>query len=457
MSRHHARITHDGSGWTLRDEGSSGGTFVDGERITEQPLSGSIAAWLGDETTGERLVMVASGTSPTPSRTSREALARTLKLALIVAGAAVAVVVAGVVVSRLLESSPPTNDELARATVRLVAGDVTGSGTIIDAGEGLILTNAHVVAPDSPGSAVREVMFGHLLDPSPREITVLVAPGLGKAAEPRFAAEVVAVDGYLDLAVLRIERTVGGGIIEPDSGDLDGLVDVALGDSSDLSAGDDIRVLGYPTAAQTPSVTLTDGSISGEVQDERLGTNSGMLNITADVSPGNSGGLAVNEAGELIGVPTLIRDETVASMRPSEFAGDLIDAARNGEEYVSPWYRPLEGEEVSNVQIVAPGSGVGTDFECSNGNLTSLDAGAAGVSFDYEGFPEGEHQDLMVVVRSGDSIVGLWTMDHEYPVEWPDGSGCATVTVPTNISGPPPDLTTLTATIGLGPEYDTTP
>ena len=222
VSRRHARITHDGAGWTLRDEGSSSGTYVDGKRITEHRLVGSVAAWLGDETAGERLVVVASGTNPATARR------RSLRRAAPVLGAAAVLLI--VVLGWLMTSgggSGPSEDELARATVRLVAADRAGSGTIIDATRGLILTNAHVVAPDALGTGVRDVTFAGDLDVGPREVDVLVAPELEKAAEPRFVAEIVAVDGYLDLAVLQITKTVGGQLIEPGSDDLDGLVDVA--------------------------------------------------------------------------------------------------------------------------------------------------------------------------------------------------------------------------------------
>jgi pSer/pThr/pTyr-binding forkhead associated (FHA) protein len=455
VSRLHARLTHDGSGWTLRDDGSSGGTYVDGKRVTEQRVSGSLAAWLGDPSTGERLVLVASGPNAVATKRSRP-LWKSVPI-LVVAGLLGAIVL-GFVATQLVgrDGGSRSVDELGRATVRLVSGDRVGSGTIIDAEQGLILTNAHVVAPDAPGSAVRDVAFDFELDPTPRVVEVQIAPALGKAAEPRYIAEVVVVDGYADLAVLKITKSIAGQLIEPGSGDLDGLVEVSIGDSSSVSVGDRIRVFGYPAAAQTSSVTLTEGSVSSPVQDERMRSSRAMLNISAGISPGNSGGLAVDEDGDLIGIPSLIRDDTVPSMRPSEFAVALLDAARSGEAYVSPWHRNLTTEEISNVRIVNPGGDVGAEFECATGQLESVDRGGVGVSFNFEGFTVDAHQDMLFVVRSGDSEIGSWSLNLDYPVRWETEEGCATVTVPVE-SDNPIDVSTLEVLIGLGPKYDTTP
>jgi pSer/pThr/pTyr-binding forkhead associated (FHA) protein/S1-C subfamily serine protease len=458
VSRRHARITHNGSGWTLRDEGSSGGTFVDGERITEYRLAGSVAVWLGDVTTGERLVVVASGTNP--KKPGKKKKAGGVPLKFVVAGAAVALALVIGIITMLAggDDDAPNNDLLGRATVRLEAGNLGGSGTIIDAKLGLILTNAHVVAPDALGTAVRDDLFASELDPSVGEIKVLVAPALDKAAQPRFIAEVVAVDGYLDLAVIKITKTTGGDFVEPD--DLKGLAEVPIGDSKALSTGDHIDVFGYPAVAQTTSVTLTEGVVSGPVKDDRIGSNRGMLNISADIRHGNSGGLAVNSDGELVGVPTLSRGqedsaEKVSSMRPSEFAKDLIDAARKGDTYESPYIRPLTSEEVSNFQWVEPNETGGIRFECTNAPLTSAAVGAVGVSFSFKGFEAGEHQDMAILVWDGDVPIGFRTLNRDYPVKWPADEGCATITIPidtSKLSAAP----ALSYTIGIGPGYTPT-
>jgi S1-C subfamily serine protease len=353
------------------------------------------------------------------------------------------------------DEAGPSNDALGRATVFLIAGDFTGSGTIVDAEQGLILTNAHVADPPAPGSAVREGLFDYQMDPAPKDIEVWVSPALDKAAEPRFRADVVAVDGYLDLAVIKITKTVGGQLVEAGSGDLDGLAEVKVGDSSKLTSGDQLRVFGYPSAAQSSSVTLTEGVVSGPVKDERMGTNAGMLNITASISPGNSGGLAANSAGQLVGVPSIIRDDTVPSMRPSEFAEPLIDAARKGDQYKSSLIRPLTSEKVADFQLVAPGNSAGISFDCANGTFAGTDGGGVGVMFTYDGFEADEHQDLLAVAFSGDAPIGVISLDDDYPVKWPSKSGCATVTVPIDTARITDPAAAITVQVGIGPTYST--
>jgi hypothetical protein len=56
VSRHHVRVVHGVDGWTLEDAGSSRGTHVDGRRIERQAIDGTVAVWLGPESSGERVV-----------------------------------------------------------------------------------------------------------------------------------------------------------------------------------------------------------------------------------------------------------------------------------------------------------------------------------------------------------------------------------------------------------------
>lgn len=457
VSRQHATLFHDGTGWVLRDDGSSGGTYVGGKRIGEHRLAGSTAVWLGDANTGERLVVVASGTSTAGKPSS----GRRWPLLLGVGVAVLAlIVVAGLLVGRTLGGgSARSDDDLGRATVRLAAGDLSGTGTVVDADQGLILTNAHVVAPDAVGTGVRDALLERQLLRSADDVLVLVAPALGQAAEPAYVAEVVAVDAYLDLAVIQITETIGGRFIRPGSDDLASLVDVPIGDSSQMRSGDEIRVFGYPSAAQTPSVTVTEGIVSGPVTDRRMGENEAMLNITANISPGNSGGLAVNDEGELIGIPTLIRDDAVPSMRPSRFAIDLIEAARSGEEYESQYITPLTSEEVSNVGLVAPDVREGIVFDCETGAHDVSNAarfGAVGVAFDFEGFESGRHQDMIVLVYADNGgqvdLIGLTELHSSYPVRWEE-SGCATITIPIDTTDVG-DGTIIRYAVGLGPNYE---
>ena len=58
ISRRHALISHDGTGWKIEDAGSRNGTFVDGKRVTVTSLDGSTTCYLGHPTDGEKITLV---------------------------------------------------------------------------------------------------------------------------------------------------------------------------------------------------------------------------------------------------------------------------------------------------------------------------------------------------------------------------------------------------------------
>ena len=158
------------------------------------------------------------------------------------------------------------------------------------------------------------------------------------------------------------------------------------------------------------------------------------MNVDTDINPGNSGGLAADDDGRIIGIPTLYRQvgpgEPVGSIRPIDLAKPLIDAARAGEDYESKVpLRPLEDEEITNVGIGALGNRIGFEDSCGTGEGVGSDAIA--ISFDYSGFSEGEHQDVLVaVVESGaDEAIAVWSNVEEFPFRSWGEEGCATVTV----------------------------
>jgi hypothetical protein len=110
---------------------------------------------------------------------------------------------------------------------------------------------------------------------------------------------------------------------------------------------------------------------------------------------------------------------------------------------------------VTDIQLVAGNKEGGIRFDCTAVAPASPSSGAVGVSFKYEGFEVGEHQDMIVLVLSGDTPLGVRTLDQDYPVKFPTASGCATVTVPIDVSkltadSPPPNVM-----VGLGPGYST--
>jgi len=158
---------------------------------------------------------------------------------------------------------------------------IIGSGTIISS-DGHILTNYHVV--DLKKS---------------RQVHHYVAINLEhpeQAPDTIYECSLVRFNDRYDLALLKIIDYSACKMLTP----------LKLGDSNRLNLGDEIVILGFPTAGAS-TITLTKGSISGWLNDGDI--QNGWIKTDAEVGRGNSGGAAVNKYGELIGVPTSVSIE----------------------------------------------------------------------------------------------------------------------------------------------------
>jgi Do/DeqQ family serine protease len=140
-----------------------------------------------------------------------------------------------------------------------------GSGVIVDAAEGYILTNHHVVEDAD-------------------EITITLVD------DRSLDAVVVGSDAGSDIAVLRVEQ--------------DSLAEMPLGDSDAVRVGDFVVAIGNPFGLQH---TVTSGIVSGL---GRSGINpegyEDFIQTDASINPGNSGGALVNLNGELVGINSAI-------------------------------------------------------------------------------------------------------------------------------------------------------
>ena len=135
-----------------------------------------------------------------------------------------------------------------------------GSGVIISS-DGYILTCDHVVSGAS-------------------NITVTIG-------DKDYPATVVGEDSTSDIAVIKI--------------DADGLTPAIVGDSDKLAVGDNVLAVGNPLGEL--GGTVTDGIISALDREVTVeGKNMTLLQTSAAVSPGNSGGGLFNEKGELVGI-----------------------------------------------------------------------------------------------------------------------------------------------------------
>jgi S1-C subfamily serine protease len=182
----------------------------------------------------------------------------------------------------------PSPTDLARSVVQVqqLLGDqvvCTGSGTILEA-DGTILTNSHVIAQSETCPHDR---IG---------IAVLDIPEL--PPQLLFEADILVDDPTLDLAVIRIARTLDGGPVQAD------FPTVEIGDSDALQLGDSLDVVGYPGIGGD-TVTFTVGTISGFVTVPGLGDRS-WLKTDATLAGGNSGGLAADASGRIVGIPTIV-------------------------------------------------------------------------------------------------------------------------------------------------------
>jgi serine protease Do/serine protease DegQ len=140
-----------------------------------------------------------------------------------------------------------------------------GSGVIIDAEHGYIVTNAHVVEDAS-------------------QITVTLEDGRD------LDAHVVGRDETSDIAVLSVKP--------------ERLTQIALGDSARIEVGDFVVAIGNPFGLHN---TVTSGIVSGLGRSSLSSDGSeSYIQTDASINPGNSGGALVNLRGQLIGINTAI-------------------------------------------------------------------------------------------------------------------------------------------------------
>jgi putative serine protease PepD len=158
------------------------------------------------------------------------------------------------------------------SVVQITSGRSLGSGVVFDT-HGNIVTNAHVV-----GQATR---FQVRLADSPKA----------------FPATLVGTYRPDDLAVIKLDQPPAS------------LHPAHFGDSTRLQVGAIVLAMGNPLGL-TGSVTNGIVSATGRTVTEPAGTGPGatlpdVIQTSAAVNPGNSGGALVDMAGEVIGVPTL--------------------------------------------------------------------------------------------------------------------------------------------------------
>ena len=140
-----------------------------------------------------------------------------------------------------------------------------GSGVIVDATEGYVLTNNHVIAGAD-------------------DISVTLADGRN------FEAEVIGTDPDTDLAMVRIPA--------------ENLQALPFADSRSLRVGDFVVAVGNPFGL---GQTVTSGIVSALGRTGFRGLEfQNFIQTDASINPGNSGGALINLRGELVGINSAI-------------------------------------------------------------------------------------------------------------------------------------------------------
>lgn len=208
-----------------------------------------------------------------------------------------------------------------------------GSGVVINADRGLVLTNHHVIK-----NGDRLVVRLH----DGREVE----------------AETVGSDESTDIAVLRI--------------DAEDLVAAPMADSDALRVGEWVLAMGSPFGFDS---TVTAGIVSAKGRSLDRGmvaqpSNQEFIQTDAAINPGNSGGPLINLAGEIVGINTAIISSTRQSAGlgfaiPSQVAKSVADSivkfGRVRRGYLGVRMRDLTPEQRRAIRL-APDQGVEVEF-----------------------------------------------------------------------------------------------
>ena len=202
--------------------------------------------------------------------------------------------------------------------IRAATGQGISQGTgVVMSADGYIITNAHVI------------------EGSFRADVVLEDGG-------QYEALLVGSDAATDLAVLKI--------------DAQGLTPAEFGDSDQMEVGDVVVAIGNPMGEELRG-TMTDGILSAINRDMEVeGRQMTLLQTTAALNTGNSGGALINDMGQVIGITNMklmAYNSTVEGLGfaiPSRTAKTVVDdligyGVVKGRPMLGITVRPLTAEE----------------------------------------------------------------------------------------------------------------
>ncbi len=203
------------------------------------------------------------------------------------------------------KTTPDIYRDANPAVVEIEGEQKSGSGFMISS-DGIVVTNYHVVAGE-------------------KTVSVRLTNGLELTTD-----EVLAEDQQLDIVILHINGK--------------GFPKLRIGDSARVSPGDSVVVIGNPLGLNS---SVSEGLISGirEIDGMKL------LQISAPISPGSSGGPVLNHAGDVIGVvrATIVGGQNLNLAIPANVVTSLM-ATGGSPKLLSALSasHPKEGVDSSN-------------------------------------------------------------------------------------------------------------
>ena len=231
-----------------------------------------------------------------------------------------------------------------------------GSGVIVDARNGYILTNNHVVE-DMDNIKVK------LFD------------------KREYKAKIIGTDPKSDLAILKIEA--------------DNLRQLKLGNSDKLRVGEWVMAVGSPFS-ENLSHTVTTGIVSamGRSNIIRGQSYEDFIQTDAAINPGNSGGALLNMKGELIGINTAIATGgyekgnrgigfAIPSNMSKRIMSDLIDKGYVTRSWLGVYIQPLDADAAKALEMESRDGALITQVVVdSPAELAGIEEGDVIVKFD---------------------------------------------------------------------------
>lgn len=200
--------------------------------------------------------------------------------------------------SGLGQPNATSTDQLQRLTVG------GGSGFLVT-GDGMVVTNRHVVSDTTA------------------EYTVVTQDG------KKYPAKVLALDPSLDLAIIKIEGT--------------GFPFLQFGDSDAIKTGQTVIAIGNALAEFQNTVTkgvvsgMNRHLVAGEGNDSEI--IEGAIQTDAAINPGNSGGPLIDLHGQVIGVNTAISEnaQSLGFALPINTVKFAVESVKKNGKILRPW------------------------------------------------------------------------------------------------------------------------